>query len=284
MSGPSDGIAAGFSTPALDTDLTLTCGQLTSHADNHASAATTANDASSRDTASIRVVIGRRIAKMVGFITLLGPTSLRPSRQAPSAVMFLNQTAMERPAPSPCLHEEWDATEQRAGWRPVRSKDCSSRRLPWDGAQPLLRPRCGWANDQHALAAQGVKHAMQARAARGMSRAEGARGEGRRSFRGVPRGLRPMPQGGSGGSHHGDPHLDDANPLLFPREVVRQVVGQVCIMRRGVLRQRRQEPNGDQSRNRKSQKPRHHGGSGQASRRKIRATHLMVKRPSATTS
>src|SRR5271165_6891043 len=52
MIGPSDGIAAVISTPALDTNLTLTCGQLTNDADNHASAATTANDASSQDTAS----------------------------------------------------------------------------------------------------------------------------------------------------------------------------------------------------------------------------------------
>src|SRR5271157_1082684 len=52
MIGPSDGIAAVISTPALDTNLTLTCGQLTSDADNHASAATTANDAPSQDTAS----------------------------------------------------------------------------------------------------------------------------------------------------------------------------------------------------------------------------------------
>src|SRR5208337_290133 len=52
MIGPSDGIAAVMSTPALDTNLTLTCGQLTNDADNHASAATTANDASSQDTAS----------------------------------------------------------------------------------------------------------------------------------------------------------------------------------------------------------------------------------------
>jgi hypothetical protein len=40
MIGPSDGIAAVISTPALDTNLTLTCGQLTNDADNHASAAT----------------------------------------------------------------------------------------------------------------------------------------------------------------------------------------------------------------------------------------------------
>ena len=52
MVGPGDGIAAVISTPALDTDLTMTRGQLTSGADNHASATTTANDAPSQDTAS----------------------------------------------------------------------------------------------------------------------------------------------------------------------------------------------------------------------------------------
>src|SRR5271166_44735 len=52
MVGPGDGIAAVISTPALDTDLTMTRGQLTSGADNHASATTTANDAPSQDTVS----------------------------------------------------------------------------------------------------------------------------------------------------------------------------------------------------------------------------------------
>src|SRR5208283_824550 len=52
MIGPSDGIAAMISTPAVDTNLTLSFGQLMNDADNHASAATTANDASCQDGAS----------------------------------------------------------------------------------------------------------------------------------------------------------------------------------------------------------------------------------------
>jgi hypothetical protein len=52
MIGPGDGIAGLIATPPFETDLTQTSGQLTSHADNHASAATTANDASPQDTAS----------------------------------------------------------------------------------------------------------------------------------------------------------------------------------------------------------------------------------------
>src|SRR5208337_1433678 len=52
MIGPSDGIATVISTTTLDTNFTLTCGQLTNDADNQASAATTANEAPSQDTAS----------------------------------------------------------------------------------------------------------------------------------------------------------------------------------------------------------------------------------------
>ena len=49
---PSDGIAAVISTTALDEKSTLICGQLRNDADNHASAAKTANDASFQDAAS----------------------------------------------------------------------------------------------------------------------------------------------------------------------------------------------------------------------------------------
>ena len=52
MIGPSNGISAVISMPALGTDLTLTCGQLTSDADNPASAARTNNDALRQYTAS----------------------------------------------------------------------------------------------------------------------------------------------------------------------------------------------------------------------------------------
>ena len=52
MIGPGNGVAAMISTPALDRDLTLSSGQLTSDAHNPASAATTANRACSQHTAS----------------------------------------------------------------------------------------------------------------------------------------------------------------------------------------------------------------------------------------
>ena len=50
--GPREGIAAMIATPVTDTEWTLTCGQLASNADNHASAATTANHTSGQAAAS----------------------------------------------------------------------------------------------------------------------------------------------------------------------------------------------------------------------------------------
>ena len=50
MIGPADGIAAVISSPALETDLTLTVGRLTNHADNHASTAMIVNETCFQDT------------------------------------------------------------------------------------------------------------------------------------------------------------------------------------------------------------------------------------------
>jgi hypothetical protein len=68
MIGPGDGIASVISTPALDTDFTLRCGQLTSDADNHVSAPTSANDTYSQEAAkrSITRVPPRQALRFAG--------------------------------------------------------------------------------------------------------------------------------------------------------------------------------------------------------------------------
>jgi hypothetical protein len=52
MIGPGNGIALAIPTLPFDTYLMLTCGQVSSDADNHASAATNPNDAFRHDRAT----------------------------------------------------------------------------------------------------------------------------------------------------------------------------------------------------------------------------------------